>query len=70
VIRQEFVDKLVATDEENKRIKNEISELKARHRIEVQRAKTDADVLIRTKEEELEEVHKRSVIKRKLVMGK
>ena len=40
VIRQEFADRLVATDEENKRVKNEMSELKARHKIELERAES------------------------------
>jgi len=32
IIRQEFADRLVLTDEENKRMKNELSELRARQR--------------------------------------
>nr|XP_005988104.1 PREDICTED: centrosomal protein of 131 kDa isoform X2 [Latimeria chalumnae] len=52
VIRQEFADRLVATEEENKRLKTEMSEMRARHRLEVER-------ITREKEEELEEVHKR-----------
>ena len=59
VIRQEFADRLVATDEENKRVKNDMSELKARHKIEVERAKAEVNLVQKAKEEEMEEVHKR-----------
>ncbi|XP_078510300.1 centrosomal protein of 131 kDa isoform X2 [Lissotriton helveticus] len=52
VIRQEFADRLVLTEEENKRLKTEASEMRARHRLELERISRD-------KEEELEEVHKR-----------
>ncbi|XP_077314849.1 centrosomal protein of 131 kDa isoform X3 [Lithobates pipiens] len=52
VIRQEFADRLVLTEEENKRLKIEASEGQARHRLELER-------ITREKEEELEEVHKR-----------
>ncbi|KAM5134857.1 centrosomal protein of 131 kDa [Mantella aurantiaca] len=52
VIRQEFADRLVITEEENKRLKIEASESQARHRLELER-------ITREKEEELEEVHKR-----------
>ena len=54
VIRQEFADRLVATEEENKRLKNEMSEMRARHKLELTRIKE-------SKEEEMEEVHKRLV---------
>lgn len=59
VIRQEFADKLVATDEENRRIKNDMSEQKARHRIELERAKVEMEVIQKSKEEEMEQVHER-----------
>uniref|UniRef100_A0ABM5FN64 Centrosomal protein of 131 kDa isoform X10 n=1 Tax=Pogona vitticeps TaxID=103695 RepID=A0ABM5FN64_9SAUR len=52
VIRQEFADRLVSTEEENKRLKAEMAELWARQRLELDR-------VMRDKEEELEEVHKR-----------
>ncbi|XP_033630551.1 centrosomal protein of 131 kDa-like [Asterias rubens] len=52
VIRQEFADRLVATEEENKRLKNEMSEMRARHKLELSRIKE-------SKDEEMEEVHKR-----------
>ncbi|XP_064600746.1 centrosomal protein of 131 kDa-like isoform X2 [Liolophura sinensis] len=59
VIRQEFADRIVATEEENKRLKVEMSELKARHKVELERGKADIEVIHRQKEEEMEEVHKR-----------
>ena len=46
IIRQEFADRLVATDEENKRVKNEMSEMKARHRIELDRCKVQMDAML------------------------
>ncbi|CAE1176038.1 AZI1 [Acanthosepion pharaonis] len=59
VIRQEFVEKIVSTDEENKRLKNEISEGKARHRIDLERTKAEIEMVKKQKEDELEELHKR-----------
>lgn len=52
VIRQEFAERLVETEEESKRMKIEVSEAKARLRLEVERVS-------REKEEELAEVHQR-----------
>ncbi|XP_039990410.1 centrosomal protein of 131 kDa isoform X1 [Xiphias gladius] len=52
VIRQEFADRLVMTEEENRRMKVEVSEARARLRLEVER-------VTREKEEELAEVHQR-----------
>ncbi|XP_041818973.1 centrosomal protein of 131 kDa [Chelmon rostratus] len=52
VIRQEFADRLVTTEEENRRLKVEVSEVRARLRLEVER-------VTREKEEELAEVHQR-----------
>ena len=52
VIRQEFADRLVSTEDENKRLKSEMSELKAKNRLEIDR-------FTRDKEEEMAEVHKR-----------
>jgi 5-azacytidine-induced protein 1 len=46
---------LVATEEESKQIKNEMSELKARHKVEVEKVTKD-------KEKELSEIHERSVL--------
>ncbi|XP_048870934.1 centrosomal protein of 131 kDa isoform X2 [Brienomyrus brachyistius] len=52
VIRQEFAERLVLTEEENRQKKMEVSELRARLRLEVER-------VAREKEEELTEVHQR-----------
>ncbi|KAM3592195.1 uncharacterized protein V6R79_014370 [Siganus canaliculatus] len=52
VIRQEFAERLVSTEEENRRMKVEVSEVRARLRLEVER-------VTREKEEELAEVHQR-----------
>lgn len=52
VIRQEFAEQLVVTEEENRRMKAEVSEVRARLRLEVER-------VTREKEEELAEVHLR-----------
>ncbi|KAM9832128.1 centrosomal protein of 131 kDa [Neosynchiropus ocellatus] len=52
VIRQEFADRLVATEEENHRMKLEVSEVRARLKLEVER-------VTREKEEELAQVHQR-----------
>lgn len=54
VIRQEFAERLVETEEENRRMKMEASEAKARLRLEVERVS-------REKEEELAEVHQRYI---------
>ncbi|XP_044272867.1 centrosomal protein of 131 kDa isoform X2 [Varanus komodoensis] len=65
VIRQEFADRLVSTEEENKRLKAEMAELRARQRLELDR-------LTRNKEEELEEVHKRvktAIVKKEEAMN-
>ncbi|KAM6193817.1 centrosomal protein of 131 kDa isoform 2-T2 [Sarcoramphus papa] len=52
VIRQEFADRLVGTEEENKRLKTEMAEMRARQRLELDR-------VVREKDKELEEVHRR-----------
>ncbi|NXM78149.1 CP131 protein, partial [Serilophus lunatus] len=60
VTRQEFMDKLVGTEEENAQLKAEMAELRARQRLELDR-------LGREKDRELEEVHRRvkSAVQRK-----
>ena len=60
IIRQEFADRIVTTEDENRRIKNEISELRAKHRLEVERAKQEVEEIKQVKDTEMEEVHKRS----------
>ncbi|NWX15482.1 CP131 protein, partial [Aegotheles bennettii] len=52
VIRQEFADRLVGTEEENKRLKAEMVEMRARQRLELDR-------MVQEKDKELEEVHRR-----------
>ncbi|XP_060796222.1 centrosomal protein of 131 kDa isoform X1 [Neoarius graeffei] len=52
VIREEFAERLVVMEEENKRMKVEVAEVRARLRLEVER-------ISREKEEELAEVHQR-----------
>ncbi|KAF1666096.1 hypothetical protein FQA23_0009257, partial [Aptenodytes patagonicus] len=51
-IRKEFADRLVGTEEENKRLKAEMVEMRARQRLELDR-------VAREKDKELEEVHRR-----------
>ncbi|NWU14853.1 CP131 protein, partial [Cephalopterus ornatus] len=59
-ILQEFVEKLVGMEEENAQLKAEMAELRARQRLELDR-------LVREKDRELEEVHRRvkSAVQRK-----
>lgn len=52
VIRQEFADRLVGTEEENKRLKAEMAEMRTRQRLELDR-------VVQEKDKELEEVHRR-----------
>ncbi|NXM14516.1 CP131 protein, partial [Ploceus nigricollis] len=52
VIWQEFADRLVGMEEENARLKAEMAELRARQHLELDR-------LVREKDQELEEVHRR-----------
>ncbi|NXB05822.1 CP131 protein, partial [Cnemophilus loriae] len=52
VIWQELADRLVGTEEENARLKAEMAELRARQHLELDR-------LVREKDRELEEVHRR-----------
>lgn len=52
VIRQEFAERLVTTEEENRRMKVELSEVRVRLRLEVER-------ITKEKEVELADVHQR-----------
>ncbi|NXK12502.1 CP131 protein, partial [Herpetotheres cachinnans] len=52
VIRQEFADRLVGTEEENKRLKAEMVEMRARQRLELDR-------VVQEKDKELEDIHRR-----------
>lgn len=59
IIRQEFADRLVLTEEENRRIKNDMAELRARQQVELDKKKEEIDLLQRDKEKELETVHEK-----------
>ncbi|XP_061232839.1 centrosomal protein of 131 kDa isoform X2 [Neopsephotus bourkii] len=52
VIRQEFTDRLVGLEEENKRLRAEMAEMRTRQRLELDRLEQEKD-------RELEEVHRR-----------
>lgn len=52
VLRQEFADRLSASEEENLQIRAELAELRARQRLELEQ-------LTREKQAELEEMHGR-----------
>lgn len=54
VLRQEFADRLTASEEENRQIRAELAELRARQRLELEQ-------LTREKQAELEEMHGRWV---------
>ncbi len=47
------------TEEENRRIKNDMAELRARQQLELDKKKDEIDVLQRDKEKELETVHEK-----------
>ena len=59
IIRQEFADRLVLTEEENRRIKNDMAELRARQQLELEKKKEEINVVQRDKERELETVHEK-----------
>ncbi|CAF4837456.1 unnamed protein product [Rotaria socialis] len=59
IIRQEFADRLVLTEEENRRIKGDMAELRARQQIESDKKKEEIELLQREKEKELETVHEK-----------
>ncbi|XP_013385942.1 centrosomal protein of 131 kDa-like [Lingula anatina] len=59
IVRQEFADRIVATEEECKRLKQEMAEMKSRHRIELEKSKEEIEQIHKAKDEEMEEVHKR-----------
>lgn len=54
VLRQEFADRLAASEEENRQVKAELAALRARQQLELEQ-------LTREKQAELEEVHGRWV---------
>ncbi|CAF4034112.1 unnamed protein product [Rotaria sordida] len=59
IIRQEFADRLVLTEEENRRIKGDMAELRSRQQLELDRKKEEIELLQREKENELETVHEK-----------
>jgi hypothetical protein len=62
IIRQEFSDRLVFTEEESKRIKLEIAEIKSKHHYELQKKQEEIEKLQREKEDELSKVHDRYAV--------
>ncbi|CAL8098278.1 unnamed protein product [Calicophoron daubneyi] len=67
VVRQEFADRLVSVEEENKMFKRNLAELKARLSKEQERHEKELNSLTKTNEAELEAVHQKikEAIKRK-----
>ncbi len=59
IIRQEFADRLVLTEDENRRIKGDMAELRARQQLELDKKKEEIDTIQREKEKELEAVHEK-----------
>ncbi|CAF1422790.1 unnamed protein product [Adineta steineri] len=59
IIRQEFADRLVLTEDENRRIKGEIAELRARQQLELEKKKDELETLQRRQEKELETIHEK-----------
>uniref|UniRef100_A0A8C2Z017 Centrosomal protein 131 n=1 Tax=Cyclopterus lumpus TaxID=8103 RepID=A0A8C2Z017_CYCLU len=58
VIRQEFADRLVTTEEENRRVKVEVSEVRARLRLEVERVTREKEEELAEKEETVSHLRK------------
>uniref|UniRef100_A0A671XHF3 Centrosomal protein 131 n=1 Tax=Sparus aurata TaxID=8175 RepID=A0A671XHF3_SPAAU len=58
VIRQEFADRLVLTEEENRRMKVEVSEVRARLRLEVERVTREKEEELAEKEETVNSLRK------------
>lgn len=59
VIRQDFTDRIIFTEEENKRIKQEIAEIKSRHQYELDKKKDEYEKMQKEKENELNTVHEK-----------
>lgn len=55
VLRQEFADRLAASEEENRQVRAELAELRAQQRLELEQ-------LRREKQAELEDLHARWVL--------
>uniref|UniRef100_A0A8D3D5Q1 Centrosomal protein 131 n=1 Tax=Scophthalmus maximus TaxID=52904 RepID=A0A8D3D5Q1_SCOMX len=58
VIRQEFAERLVTTEEENRRMKVEVSEVRARLRLEVERVTREKEEELAEKEETVNNLRK------------
>ncbi len=50
---------MVLTDDENRRVKNEIAELRARQQLEIEKKKEEIETLRKQQENELETIHER-----------
>lgn len=59
VIRQDFSDRIIFTEEENKRLKLEMAELKSRNQIELDKKKEEIEKLQKEQTEELNKVHEK-----------
>jgi hypothetical protein len=59
VIRQDFSDRLVYTEEENKKIKLEMNELKSRQQLDIEKKQKEIDKLQKEKADELATVHEK-----------
>ena len=53
IIRQEFADRLVSIEDENRRVKGEIAELRARQQLELEKKKHEVDALRQQQDQEL-----------------
>lgn len=62
VIRQDFSDRLIFTEEENKRIKLDMVELKSRHQYELDKRKEEFEKLQKEKADELDTVHEKYLL--------
>ena len=56
IIRQEFADRLVLTDDENRRIKGEIAELRARQQLELEKKNEEVQTLKQTHDREIQSI--------------
>lgn len=59
VLRQEFADRIVFAEEENKRLKLEIAEMKSKNQYELEKRRDEVERLQRDNAEELNKVHEK-----------
>ena len=59
IIRQEFADRLVQTDDENRRVKGEMAELRARQQLELDKKKDELEAVKQQQEKELDTIHEK-----------